>query len=381
MALTLFFVSVAFVVYVLAIYPVFLAILSRSPGRPVAKAPQRRTVSVILPVYNGEAFLRAKLDSLLALDYPRELVEVLVISDASEDASDDIAHEYSDAGVKLIRIARGGKAMALNAGVANARGDILFFTDVRQALAPNALTELVACLSDPRVGAASGELIILNGDTLEEASVGAYWKYEKWIRTRLSRIDSVLGTTGCLYAMRRELARPLPASTLLDDMYQPLGVFFQGYRVILDSTAKAYDYPTALNTEFRRKIRTLAGVYQVIGDYPALLSPFHNRMWIHFASHKFGRLLLPWALVVVSVTAFWLPPALAKIVVQSQILLYALALADPIVPEGSVLKLFSAPLRTFVVLMAAALCAVVIFFRSSTSLWTKTSVRTARPLS
>jgi Glycosyltransferases, probably involved in cell wall biogenesis len=367
------------VLYVLAGYPALLGLLARRPGPAIAKAPQHPRVSIILPVFNGEAWIEKKLETLRQLDYPSELVEIIVVSDGSEDATDRLVADFPADNVQLLRVPRGGKANALNAGIARATGEILFFTDVRQALSPESLTHLVACLSDPTVGVVSGELIIRKGESLEEAAVGAYWKYEKWIRTRLSRIDSVLGATGCIYAMRRELARvPLPRETLLDDMYLPLGAFFAGKRVIFEGEAKAFDYPTSLDSEFRRKVRTLAGVYQTIGDYPALLSPAHNRMWIHFMSHKFGRLLLPWALIAIAVSSFWLPYPAREVALAGQILFYSAASADRLIPESSPLKRLTSPIRTFVTLMAASLCAVAIFFRPGTSLWSRTQVKAAK---
>src|ERR1035437_4486093 len=165
------------------------------------------TVSVILPVYNGERWIAAKLQSILALNYPGELVEILGVSDGSTDASGTIVGGITGrAKIESLAVPKGGKAAALNAALARASGEILFFTDVRQPLHPDSLANLVACFADPQVGVASGELVILDGAGLEEASVGLYWKYEKWIRKQLSRLDSVLGATGCIYAMRRELA-------------------------------------------------------------------------------------------------------------------------------------------------------------------------------
>ena len=175
--------------------------------------------------------------------------------------------------IEFLAVPKGGKAAALNAALARATGEILFFTDVRQQLHPDSLANLVACFADPQVGVASGELVIRDGTGLEEASVGLYWKYEKWIRKQLSRLDSVMGATGCIYAMRRELAAPLPEGTLNDDMYLPLGAFFRGYRVILDDSALAFDYPTPLASEFRRKVRTLAGVYQIVGSLSGAAGP------------------------------------------------------------------------------------------------------------
>jgi cellulose synthase/poly-beta-1,6-N-acetylglucosamine synthase-like glycosyltransferase len=375
--LTVFLLSAAFCIYTLAGYPLLVALLARWRPRPVLKAPGRARVSVILPVYNGERWIRAKLESILALDYPPELMETLVVSDGSTDATESIVREFAGrGGVRLLSIPRQGKAAALNAALDQARGEILFFTDVRQELHSGSLASLVACFADPSVGVASGELVIREGGGLEEASVGLYWKYEKWIRKQLSRLDSVLGATGCIYAMRRNLAAPLPAGTLADDMHLPLGAFFRGYRVILDDSALAYDYPTQLSSEFRRKVRTLAGVYQIMGQYPALLGP-SNRMWIHFFSHKFARLLMPYALIAAAAASFGLPVPWNRCALAAQALFYGMAALDYWLPGGWVLKRLTSPARTFTVLMAASLCAVAILFVPSRILWKETRVGAA----
>jgi hypothetical protein len=249
-----------------------------------------------------------------------------------------------------------------------ARGKVLFFTDVRQQLDPASLTRLVECFADPSVGVASGELFIREGETQQEANVGLYWRYEKWMRKRLSALDSVLGATGCIYAMLRELAVPLPPGTLLDDVYLPLAAFFGGYRIILDEDARAYDSPTSLGTEFSRKVRTQAGVYQLIRAYPALVGP-SNRMWIHFMSHKLGRLLLPFALIALAISSGALAEPWNKLALALQAGFYGVAAVDPAVPERWPVKRLTSPVRTFVVLMAAALLAVSIVFRSGKDFW------------
>jgi cellulose synthase/poly-beta-1,6-N-acetylglucosamine synthase-like glycosyltransferase len=368
----LFFASLAFSLYTLAGYPIVLALWARFRSRPVHKENAPKRVSVLLPVRNGERWLRAKLESLLALDYPADLIEILVISDGSTDATDDIAREFAAHGrVHLLRVAGGGKAVALNAGLERACGELLFFTDVRQALEPKSLRNLVACFADPSVGAVSGELVIRDGTTLEEVSVGLYWKYELWLRKRESQIDSVMGATGSIYAMRRELATPLPPGTLVDDMFLPLTAFFRGYRIILDETAKAFDYPTALDTEFRRKVRTQAGVYQVIRLYPQLLAG-RNRMWLAFVSHKLARLALPFALLLAAGTSFALAEPWRVLILSAQALFYGTALLDPLVPEGWALKRLSTPVRSFVVLLAAAFCAAFVLFRPAEEVWKET---------
>lgn len=375
-AATVFIVSAALVLYVLFGYPALLGWLARRRTRPVEKGPALKTVSVLLPVHNGEAWLHQKLRSILALDYPRELVQVLVISDGSEDATEDIARQFSGQGVELISLEHGGKAVALNEGLKRARGEILFFTDVRQALDPASLRRLVECFADPQVGVASGELIIRRGDTLEEANVGAYWRYEKWIRKHQSRIDSMLGATGCIYAMRARLAEPLAADAILDDVDLPLGAFFHGYRIILEESARAYDYPTSLESEFRRKVRTLAGVYQTLARHPRLLGP-RNRMWVHYVSHKLGRQLLPWALVAALASSFWLPGAWRAVALAAQACFYGVAVLDTFVPEANPLKKATSPARTFMVLMAAAWCAAFFPLLPKRRLWQTTRVNVA----
>jgi biofilm PGA synthesis N-glycosyltransferase PgaC len=376
----LFFASVAFSFYAVAGYPLLLALWARFRFRPVQRNFTPLSVTVLLPVRNGERWLRGKLESLLALEYPSELLQIVVISDGSTDGTEAIASTYASAEkIELLRISSGGKAVALNAGIERARGEILFFTDVRQALAPDSLRNLVGCFADPSVGAASGELVIRDGETLEELSVGLYWKYEKWLRKRESRIDSVMGATGCIYAMRRELAVPLPAGTLVDDMFLPLAAFFRGYRVTLDETAVAFDYPTALDAEFRRKVRTQAGVYQIMGLYPDLLTP-RNRMWFAFVSHKLARLLLPFALLLAAATTAALNETWRAAAIAAQALFYGLALADWWIPPGFLGKRLTSPMRSFVVLLAAAFCAMFVLFQPAGSLWKDTQVRTARTL-
>ena len=369
LAAAVFVLCVGFCAYVLFGYPLLLDLWARVRSRPVRKGPLRAAVSIILPVHNGEKWIGSKLESILALNYPAELVEILVADDGSIDATRGIAQSFTGrARLHILQLPRGGKAAALNAAIAKASGDILFLTDVRQEVHPDSLANLVACFADDSIGVASGELIIRDGTGIEAASVGLYWKYEKWIRKRLSRLDSIPGATGCIYAMRRALACPMPPDALVDDMYLPLAAFFRGYRAILDETALAFDQPTELAGEFRRKVRTLAGVYQSIGQYPELLGP-RNRMWIHFVSHKLGRLLMPWALILAAAVTWFLPRPWNLWAAAAQAVCYGLALLDYALHDDSPLKRLTSPARTFVVLMAASLCAVSIFFIPARVFW------------
>jgi cellulose synthase/poly-beta-1,6-N-acetylglucosamine synthase-like glycosyltransferase len=371
-SITLFIGSILVLVYVFAGYPLLLGWWAWLRPRPVQRGAFEPTVSMILAVHNGERYLSRKLDSILGLRYPAGKMEILVVSDGSTDQTDQIAGSYAGKGVRLLRVARSGKAAALNAGIEAARHAILVFTDVRQSLAPESLALLLENLADAAVGAVSGELVILGGGSIEEASVGLYWRYEVWIRQRLSTIDSIFGATGAYYAVRRELAVALPADTLLDDMYLPLAAFFRGYRLIVDPRAHMFDEAARLPDEFWRKVRTLAGNYQVLWAYPRLLLPGWaggNRMWLHFVSYKFARLLTPFIFALLLASSFGLPSPWRETALLLQAAFYAFALLDPLIPEGLAGKRLTSVVRTFVTLMAAAACATAILFVPSARLW------------
>jgi cellulose synthase/poly-beta-1,6-N-acetylglucosamine synthase-like glycosyltransferase len=377
LALAVFLAGVLFAVYVLAGYPLLLAWLAKRHGKPVKRDSKLRSVSVVIAVRDGERWMERKLRSVLALDYPRELLEVIVVSDGSRDGTEEIVRGFADRTVRLISSAEPvGKAAALNLGIPAARNEILLLTDVRQDLDPPGLRKLIACFADPQVGVVSGDLIIRRGSDTGEQDVGMYRRYESWIRARVSAIDSMFGATGSYYTMRRELAVTVPKGTLLDDMYLPLAAFFLGYRLIIEPEALAFDDPTALDAEFSRKVRTLAGNWQILARYPALLSP-RNRMLLHFVSHKFGRLLLPYGLVAAGVASFWLRSPLREIAWVGQALFYGLALVHPLLPEG-LLKRVSSPFRTFVVLMLADLCAPVFVFVPTARLWKPTQIHVSK---
>jgi poly-beta-1,6-N-acetyl-D-glucosamine synthase len=372
--------GVGFVLYVLAGYPCLLAWWSRRRARPVRKqaAGDTMPVSFLIAVKNGAAYLGPKLQSLHDLDYPRQLMQVLVISDGSTDQTAAVARQWASRwpAVELLEVPAGGKALALNAGLAAARHPVLVFTDVRQPLDPPSLRYLLENFADPTVGVVSGDVVIRHNRTAAHQDVSLYRRYETAIRDHLSALDSMFGATGCYYAIRRELAVPFPAGTLLDDMHQPVAAFFRGYRCVMEARAHAFDEPVALETEFRRKVRTLAGNYQLMGQFPALLGP-GNRMLGHFLSYKFGRLMLPYALLLIFVASWWTPPGFRELLLGGQALFYGLALADAWWPVKWPGKKLSSLARTFSAMMLAAFCAGAILFVPADRLW---STPTATPV-
>ncbi len=328
---------------------------------------------MVICVRNGEAHLRRKLESVFSLDYPRELLEILVVSDGSTDGTDAIAEEFFGQGVKLLCVPFGGKPAALNAALKVIHGEILLITDVRQMMEKQSVRKLIAGFADPEVGVVSGELSFMDSTTNEESNIGSYRQFENWIRRQLTLVDSMLGATGCFYAIRRSLAQPLPPETLLDDVYIPLAAFFKGYRLVSEPEARVYDYPTSLATEFPRKVRTLAGNYQLLKFYPQLLGP-QNRMWADFVSYKLGRLVMPFLLIGLLFSSFWLPPVWREVFVGLQLAGYGLAAIDGWLPDDMAIKKLSALARTFGVMMLAALCAISVWFVPAQRLWMPTQM-------
>lgn len=297
--------SAALLLHVFAGYPVIMWLIARARPRPVAKRTILPTVSIVIAVHDGAAFIRAKLANLQALDYPAELIDIVIAGDGCHDATVALARRCTDPRLTVLDFPnRRGKAACLNDAVAITRGDVLLFTDVRQKLSPVSLKELVANLGDPSVGAVGGELHLENARTGFAQGVDFYWRYEKGIRLAESLSGSTVGVSGALYAMRRSLFSPLPPGTVLDDVLVPMRVAARGMRVVFEPKAMAWDQPSQEPAQERqRKIRTLAGNYQLIQLEPWLLFPWRNPLWLRFMSHKLLRLMAPWLLVALAISS------------------------------------------------------------------------------
>lgn len=286
-------------------YPLWIWMLARLRPRPVDRLAAVPSVTVVMAAHDAAMQILDKLASLVVLDYPPDRLDIIVACDGCRDDTATLCRQFGDPRVRVLEFAsRRGKAACLNDAVAQACGDLLLMTDVRQSLDPAALRALVANLGDPAVGAVSGELRLLDTQTGFAGGVDAYWRYEKLIRFCESRSGSTIGVTGALYALRRELFEPLPAGTVLDDVLIPMRVAAQGSRVVFEPRALAWDRASQEPAEERqRKIRTLAGNYQLIQLAPWLLSPWRNPLWFRFVSHKLLRLLAPWLLVLLIIAA------------------------------------------------------------------------------
>lgn len=283
--------SVALLGYTYVGYPAVVAVLSALKPMTTTRDPSYTPkVSVLIPVYNAKSYVAAKMESLLGQTYPKEKLEILVYSDASDDGSDDAVRAYADRGVRLIRgEARKGKPSALNVMRREATGDVFVLTDIRQVLSANAIRSLVDHLADPNVGAVSGNLELVGG-----TGAGAYWKYENFIRSCEARFRGMVGVTGPLYAVRAEdFPEEVPEDLILDDMWIPLRLRVQGKTLVFEKDAVALDDAFEDDREKGRKVRTLAGNFQLFAKMPELLSPVTNPSFFETFSHKLLRLAGP----------------------------------------------------------------------------------------
>jgi poly-beta-1,6-N-acetyl-D-glucosamine synthase len=351
--------SLAFVAWSYAGYPVVCWLRAKLLARPIARRAIRPKVSIVIAAWREAKTIGGKLESLAKQTYPRELIEVIVACDGSDDGTPEVARQAGERAlpgqVKVIALpTRGGKPAALNAGAEAATGDILVMTDARQPLSENAVQVLVEDLGDETLGAVGGELI-MGGD----APAGAYWKYEAAIRRWEGRSGSTVGVSGALYAIRRALWSPLPEGTILDDVLQPMRVRLAGKRVAFEPEARAYDRAAESKREFGRKVRTLSGNFQLIMFLPSLMVPFKNPSWFDFVNHKLTRLFVPYALIAALVASFFLPAPWSYALAGGQLAGYSLALLRVM---GVRLPL-SGLAETFVVLNAAAVVGLLRFLR------------------
>jgi biofilm PGA synthesis N-glycosyltransferase PgaC len=333
----LFWISAALVLYVYAGYPCLVAAWARLVDRQPRRAPfpsgRWPSISIVIAARNEARRLPARVANLLAQDYPGDR-EIIVVSDGSTDGTASALAAFGPA-VRLIELPAGGKPVALNAGIAAARGDVIVFADARQRFAPGSITALVENFSDDSVGGVTGELILdceerPDAESRVGEGIGLYWRYEKSMRRNESRVWSTLGATGAIYALRRSLWRPLPPTTLLDDVLAPMRTVLAGSRVVFDDRARAYDRASDdAAAETRRKKRTLAGNYQILAQEPRLLLPFANPVWLQYISHKVGRLLVPWGLMTLLLSSLLLAGsgAVYAVALVAQLVFYALAAA------------------------------------------------------
>ena len=364
----LFWLCILLVGYAYLGYPLSLWFISRYRRRPVLRNLVAPTVSILMSVRNEEQTLPAKLDNLCRLDYPRSSLQIIAVSDGSNDGTVRILREHHDMLQLIVLEAARGKAAALNEAFKWATGEILVFTDARQMIDSNAVSELTACFGDPEVGGVSGELMLEGDSDSPSNALGTYWKIEKLVRRLESESGSVIGATGALYAIRRSMYKEIPPATILDDVVIPMNIVRQGNRIVFQASAIARDRLfTEKGKEFSRKVRTMTGNYQLLWLEPWLLSSANPVLW-RYVSHKFLRLLCPWLLILMPIASGMSVGPIYHVALAMQIALYGVAVFGAFFPSARRFRLVAVT-STFAMLNAAAALAFYNFIKGKHVMW------------
>jgi cellulose synthase/poly-beta-1,6-N-acetylglucosamine synthase-like glycosyltransferase len=308
--LVVFWLSLASLLYVYGGFPLLVMLAGKVLDRTVRKQPVTPRLSLIIAAYNEEEGIADRLDNALAVDYPRESLEILVASDGSSDATGTIVGRYAARGVRLLSLPRRGKIPALTDAVQEATGEILVFSDANTVFQPDALRALARNFADPTVGGVAGNTSYRVEAGSESSSRGenSYWQYDTWLKQLESRTGSVVSAHGGLYAVRRELFQPPVDPAVTDDFIISTAVVEQGYRLVFEPEAQAWEVAVPETTrEFRRRVRLMTRGLRAVAQRRRLLNPARYGFYsVVLFSHKVLRRLLPLALVALFVSSLYL---------------------------------------------------------------------------
>ncbi|HPD42143.1 MAG TPA: glycosyltransferase family 2 protein [Anaerolineae bacterium] len=309
-------------------YPIFIALLARWRPRPHRREPLELPVTLIVPAYNEEAVIAAKLENLLALEYPAALREIIVVADGSTDRTVEIVAGYAGKGVQLLyQPERQGKIAAMNRAVPQAHGDILIFSDANAMMEPDALQQILPNFADPQVACVSGEKRIRPAAEVQAEGESAYWRYEAFMKRADSLVNTAIGAVGEFFAIRRELYRPLETDNLIEDFVLAMRLVMDGWRVVYEPAAVTWEEASpSLGGEWRRRARMAAGGFQAIGRLRGLLSPRYGLTAFQYVSHKVLRWLAPFFMLAALISsAFLTAEPLFRLLFWGQVLFYVLA--------------------------------------------------------
>jgi cellulose synthase/poly-beta-1,6-N-acetylglucosamine synthase-like glycosyltransferase len=312
-------------------------------------------VTVLIPAHNEAKIIGRKIENTLALDYPADRMEALLISDGSSDGTDKIAASYAGAGITAIAFPeRRGKLKALLEALPRASGDVLVFSDASGMLRPDALREMVSNFADPRVGCVCGYYRSPALAKRGEEGELAYWDYEFAIKRAESRFSTLLGATGAMYAVRRKAFIPPDPDTINDDFVIPALVTLNGLRTVLEERSIVDDCDPRMG-DFKRRVRVAAGNWQQTFSLRRLLSPLRPLVCWQFVSHKLLRMVSPLLMIAALASMTAVLPRLAAAL--------ATIMALAAIPWGrGESRAVHAAVKKFIEANAAGLCGMGLFF-------------------
>ena len=379
MLVTVFWGAILWVLYAYLLYPLILTLMSAGKRAVRHDAPETcPQVSLVIAAHNEEAVLGEKLENSLALDYPPDRIQIIVVSDGSTDATEAIAASYANRGVVLHQVEeRGGKTQAQNEAVRLSQGELIVFSDANSMYDGQALKRIIEPFADPAVGCVCGELRYANpeGDAAGKGE-GIYWRYEQFLKRRESALSSTLGANGAIYALRRELFEELDAE-IISDFIMPVRVWRRGFRVVYEPGAIAEERSGGtFADEFHRRTRIIARSLRGLWSERGVLNPLaHGWFAVQMISHKLMRWMVPLAMIAAFASnALLRDIAPYSLFFDVQLVLYGLAFLGNLLPaQLGRLALFYIPAH-FVAINAGALLGLLRFLSGrSYRIWQPTS--------
>ena len=365
MAEIIFWLTLGIIFYTYFGYPLFILLLSLFINHEIKKGEIEPNVTVLITAYNEEKNIVAKLENTLSLDYPKEKLEIIVASDASEDKTDQIVREFSGRGVILHRVeGRVGKTETQNQTVKIAKGDIVIFSDATTKYKKDAIRKIVRNYDDPSIGAVSGRYEYVN-PTGAPVGLGTilFWKYENSVKSGQTRIETVTGCCGCIYSVRKSLYEPLPRE-IISDLVEPLKILEKGYRIAFEPEAVAYEETTETSEEeFGMRVRVISRGMVGLWYMRKLFNPFkYGFVTFQLFSHKVLRWMIPFLLPFLLISNLFLVGyPFYTLTFVAQILFYIGAMGGYLLDKmGKKAKLLALPLYYCVVNAAS----VAAFFRT-----------------
>ena len=325
-------VAYTYVLYPCVLFVVYALSQARTDLRYLTGRRERRrialsdgdlpAVTLVIPAYNEDAHLEEKIVNIRDLDYPRDLLQVVIVSDGSNDRTNEILARIQDPLIEaVVRPDRNGKWAAVNEGVRRARHDILVMSDAATLFQPDALRQLVRHFRDPRVGVVCGALRFRGGEEFKQTE-GVYWRYETMLRLMEARLGATLTASGAIYALRRDCYRPLTADDVIDDFVVPMRARKLGYSVVFDPEAEAAEFAgDTVKDEFTRRVRLAVGSFRALHEL--IQVPMGAMASLSFFSHKFLRWILPFLLIgLLASNVFLLDQPLYQLTMAAQLGVY-----------------------------------------------------------
>jgi cellulose synthase/poly-beta-1,6-N-acetylglucosamine synthase-like glycosyltransferase len=367
---TVFWVSAAALVYTYAGYPILLFVISKIRPRIVRHGECTPTVSIIITAYNEESALVAKLENTLLLDYPRDLVEVVVASDCSTDRTNEIARDFAGRGVRLVvQPERLGKTAAQNSAVENSTGEIILFSDATSHYQSNVLQVIMPSFADSQVGCVAGRLVYVDpADSAVGTGARSYWDYETFLKRHESRAGSLIGASGCLYAVRRSAYVPLYHEAC-SDFIVATKMVEQGLRAVYEPNAICTEETNQRSrNEMKMRVRVIAQTFTDLWRHRAMLNPLRSGFYaVQLLSHKVMRYLVPIFLILSFLTSVAITAAVGSLlwlaVLCAQLAFYLAAIGAWLLESAGVRSRLLALPHYFVLANLASLFACYKFMR------------------